>query len=408
MAGQVPELTPPLTFTLIAGGRSNLTYRVEDAAGRTWALRRPPLHHVLPTAHDMGREYRLMHSLGPAGIPVPVTVGLCTDESVNERPFYVMEFVEGHILRTAAEAEKAFDETTRRGVGDRMADTLASLHDVEPDTVGLGDLGRHEGYIERQLKRWRGQYDQMQVEGVESDRDGLVTRVSDELARRIPAQQRTSVVHGDYRMDNVVLRDDGSVRAILDWEICTLGDPLADLGVLMVYWAEPNDAMAVLGGSPTTAAGFSTRAQVLDHYGVGVGARPVRESATTWRSATGSSPASSRASSPGTWREQERATGAAWRGFPSRSAASSRLAAESLENGGREPRGSDRDLRGPPRAGARTGPVLVVSLEGWVDAGLGATTAVAALLGQCRPSRWSPSTASTSWTSGPGGRWPAS
>ncbi len=266
LAAQVPELDAPLSFTLIAGGRSNLTYRVDDAAGRTWALRRPPLHHVLPTAHDMGREYRLMHSLGPVGIPVPVTVGLCTDEAVNERPFYVMEFVEGHILRSAAEAEKAFDETTRRAVGDRMAETLAALHDVDPDAVGLGDLARREGYIERQLKRWRGQYDQMQVEGVESDHDGLVTRVSDELARRIPVQQRTAVVHGDYRMDNVVLRDDGSVRAILDWEICTLGDPLADVGLLMVYWAEPSDGMAVLGGSPTTASGFSTRAEVLDYY----------------------------------------------------------------------------------------------------------------------------------------------
>jgi aminoglycoside phosphotransferase (APT) family kinase protein len=266
LSSQVPELDPPLTFSLIAGGRSNLTYRVQDAAGRAWALRRPPLHHVLPTAHDMSREYRLMHSLGPAGIPVPVTIGLCTDEAVNERPFYVMEFVDGHILRTASQAEEAFDQSTRRAVGDRMSETLAALHDIEPDAVGLGDLGRREGYIERQLKRWRGQYDQMQVEGVESDHDGLVTRVSDELARRIPAQQRTSVVHGDYRMDNVVLRDDGSVRAILDWEICTLGDPLADVGLLMVYWAERDDAMAVLGGSPTTASGFSTRAEVLDHY----------------------------------------------------------------------------------------------------------------------------------------------
>ena len=183
--------TPPLSFTLIAGGRSNLTYRVEDAAGRTWALRRPPLHHVLPTAHDMGREYRLMHSLGPAGIPVPVTVGLCTDESVNERPFYVMEFVEGHILRSAAEAEQAFDETTRRAVGDRMAETLASLHDVEPDAVGLGDLGRREGYIERQLKRWRGQYDQMQVEGVESDR----RRVGDQGERRAGASHPGATTH---------------------------------------------------------------------------------------------------------------------------------------------------------------------------------------------------------------------
>ena len=265
MAAQLPELAPPLTFTLIAGGRSNLTFRVEDAAGNAWALRRPPLHHVLPTAHDMSREYRLMHSLGPAGIPVPVTVGLCTDESVNERPFYVMEFVEGHILRSAPEAEAAFDEATRRGIGDHMADTLAALHDVEPGAVGLGDLGRHEGYIERQLKRWRGQYDQMQVEGV--DHDGLVDRVSDDLSRRIPKQQRTSVVHGDYRMDNVVLADDGSVRAILDWEICTLGDPLADLGLLMVYWADPTDQMAVLGLSPTTAKGFSTRAEVLERYG---------------------------------------------------------------------------------------------------------------------------------------------
>jgi len=265
MAAQLPELAPPLTFTLIGGGRSNLTFRVVDAGGHAWALRRPPLHHVLPTAHDMSREYRLMHSLGPAGIPVPVTVGLCTDESVNERPFYVMEFVEGHILRSAPEAEAAFDEATRRGIGDHMADTLAALHDVEPGAVGLGDLGRHEGYIERQLKRWRGQYDQMQVEGV--DHDGLVDRVSDDLARRIPKQQRTSVVHGDYRMDNVVLAGDGSVRAILDWEICTLGDPLADLGLLMVYWADRSDQTAVLGLSPTTAKGFSTRAEVLERYG---------------------------------------------------------------------------------------------------------------------------------------------
>jgi aminoglycoside phosphotransferase (APT) family kinase protein len=264
MAAQIPEVSPPLTFRLIAGGRSNLTFRVEDAEGRAWALRRPPLHHVLPTAHDMSREYRVMHALGPVGIPVPITLGLCTDETVSERPFYVMEFVDGHILRTAAQAEAAFDVATRRGVGDHMADTLAALHEVEPDAVGLGDLGRRDGYIERQLKRWRGQYEQMQVDGV--DHGELVDRVSDELAHRIPKQQRTSVVHGDYRMDNVILADDGSVRAILDWEICTLGDPLADVGLLMAYWTDPSDETAVLGLSPTTAPGFSTRAQVLKRY----------------------------------------------------------------------------------------------------------------------------------------------
>jgi aminoglycoside phosphotransferase (APT) family kinase protein len=259
----VPEIATPLSFSLIAGGRSNLTYRVEDAEGRAWVLRRPPIHHVLPTAHDMAREHRLMTALRPAGIPVPKTIGLCTDESVNGRPFFVMEFVEGHILRDALEAEKALDEATRHAVGGHMATTLAALHDVDPDAVGLSDL-RGEGYIERQLKRWSGQYAQMRVEGV--DHGGEVERVGEELARRVPAQQRTSVVHGDYRMDNVVLDDRGEVRAILDWELCTLGDPLADLGLLMVYWADPGDTTAALGFSPTTAPGFSTRAQVLQDY----------------------------------------------------------------------------------------------------------------------------------------------
>jgi aminoglycoside phosphotransferase (APT) family kinase protein len=263
-AAHVPGVATPLTFTLIAGGRSNLTFRVADADGRAWVLRRPPIHHVLPTAHDMVREHRLMSSLGPSGIPVPKTVGLCTDEAVNGAPFFVMEFVEGHILRDAPEAEKAFDEATRGAVSRHMAATLAALHLVDPDEVGLGDLGRREGYVERQLKRWSGQYAQMRVEGV--DHGGLVEQVGDELARRVPAQQRTSIVHGDYRMDNVVLNDHGAVRAILDWELCTLGDPLADVGLLMVYWADPGDATSALGFSPTTAPGFSTRAQVLSDY----------------------------------------------------------------------------------------------------------------------------------------------
>jgi aminoglycoside phosphotransferase (APT) family kinase protein len=264
MAALIPELAQPLTFSLIAGGRSNLTFRVEDAEGRAWALRRPPLHHVLPTAHDMSREYRLMHALGPAGIPVPVTVGLCTDEAVNERPFYVMEFVEGHILRSAPEAEAAFDEATRRGVGDHMADTLAALHDVDPDAVGLGDLGRHQGYIERQLKRWYEQFRNSRVDGL--DTETVVIAVHDKLAADVPEQQDVAVVHGDFRLDNTVLGDDGSVRAVLDWEICTLGDPLADVGLLMVYWTEPGDVAALVGVTPTTMPGFASRAEVRSWY----------------------------------------------------------------------------------------------------------------------------------------------
>lgn len=257
--------TGPLAFELIAGGRSNLTYRVTDATGRAFALRRPPTSHVLPTAHDMVREFTIISALAPVDIPVATPLGLCTEESVNERPFYVMEFVDGAILRDRAQAEATFDLPLRRHIGDELATTLARLHDVDPAQVGLGELARHDGYIERQLKRWRSQYEQMKVEGV--DHGGIVEAVGDQLASSIPPQQRVSVVHGDYRLDNTVLNADGSVRAILDWEICTLGDPLADLGLLLVYWSERSDATAaLLGAAPTTADGFSTRQQVLEAY----------------------------------------------------------------------------------------------------------------------------------------------
>lgn len=255
----------PLTFDLIAGGRSNLTFSVTDSAGRRFALRRPPTSHVLPTAHDMVREFTVISALQPQGVPVAAPLGLCEDEAVNGRPFYVMEFVDGEILRDRDGAVAAFDEGTRGVIGDNLAATLAHLHDVDVEAAGLGGMARHDGYVERQLRRWRTQFDQMQVEGV--DDGGLVASVGDQLAATVPAQQRVSVVHGDYRLDNTVLRADGSVRAILDWEICTLGDPLADVGMLLVYWAEPADpTSALLVAAPTTAPGFATRDQVLDAY----------------------------------------------------------------------------------------------------------------------------------------------
>jgi aminoglycoside phosphotransferase (APT) family kinase protein len=265
LADAVPGAVAPFSFELVAGGRSNLTFRVTDAAGHAWALRRPPVSHVLPTAHDMVREHTVIAALGPVGIPVPTIVALCTDESVNERPFYVMSFVDGHILRDAAQAERELSVDARGRVGTALATTLARLHAVDPEQVGLGGLARHDGYIERQLRRWRGQYDQMQVEGV--DQGDVVAEVGDELARSIPAQQRVSVVHGDYRLDNTVLADDGSVRAILDWEICTLGDPLADVGLLCDYWADPGEGQAaLLGQAPTSAPGFERRDEVLKAY----------------------------------------------------------------------------------------------------------------------------------------------
>jgi aminoglycoside phosphotransferase (APT) family kinase protein len=258
---------PPLRFTLIAGGRSNLTFRVEDAAGRAYALRRPPLGHVLPTAHDMSREHRLIAALGPAGVPVPDALGLCTDETVNGSPFHVMEFVEGHVIRVEDEA-LALPVAVRARTGDRLAETLATLHLVDPDAVGLGDLARHDGYVARQIRRWTRQYQDTQVEGF--DHSAVVERVGTELAERVPEPQRVSVVHGDYRLDNVVIDDTGAVKAILDWEICTLGDPMADAGLLLCFWTRPGDVPALLA-APTTVPGFCSRAQLLERYATASG-----------------------------------------------------------------------------------------------------------------------------------------
>lgn len=259
------QATPPFTFTLIAGGRSNLTFRVDDAFGRRFVLRRPPQSHVLQSAHDMVREFTVTFALHPTRVPVARPVALCTDGAVNGSPFYVMEFVEGAILRTKSDAVAAFDETTRYTLGRHLTEALVELHDVNVASVGLSDFARHGGYIERQVRRWRTQYDQTVMRGAPAI--SLIAEVGDRLLDAVPTQQIVSVVHGDYRIDNTVLAPDGRVAAILDWEICTLGDPLADLGTLLCYWAEPGDAVAeVLGEPPTLAPGFMTRNEVIRAY----------------------------------------------------------------------------------------------------------------------------------------------
>ena len=264
-AANVEGAEPPLEFELIAGGRSNLTYRVTDAAGRRYALRRPPLSHVLPTAHDMTREFRVISALGPTPVPVPRTIGLCVDPDVNGPPFYVMEFVDGHIVRDVETATTALDEAGRRNAGRSLAQTMAALHSVDVDAVGLGDFAKRDGYIERQLRRWYEQFCNSPVAGV--DTSSIVGEVHERLAAAVPPQMGTAIVHGDYRLDNTVLADDGSVRAVLDWEICTLGDPLADVGLLMVYWTEAgDDAVALVGVTPTTVPGFPTRAEIRAWY----------------------------------------------------------------------------------------------------------------------------------------------
>ena len=259
-AAHVTGVKPPLTFDLIAGGHSNLTYRVQDTVGGAWVLRRPPLGQVLATAHDMGREHAVISALGPTDVPVPAALGLCTDETVNGAPFYVMEFVEGRVVRNADLASGlSLDE--RRTAGHSIVDVLADIHAVDVDAVGLAGLGRREGYIERQLKRWRGQWEKSKTRELP-----LVDEVHAGLLASVPDQGRSGIVHGDYRLDNCLVGDDGRVVAVLDWEICTLGDPLADAGLLMVYWSEPSDDHQIPANAPTAVGGFPSRAEMLDRY----------------------------------------------------------------------------------------------------------------------------------------------
>jgi aminoglycoside phosphotransferase (APT) family kinase protein len=262
-AANIPGAVLPLDFTLVAGGRSNLTFRVTDAGGRSYALRRPPISHVLPTAHDMGREHRIIAALGPTGLPVPPALGYCADESVNGRPFYVMGYVDGYVLRKA-DAVEQLSPAARRRAGESLVDTLAGIHAVDVDAVGLGDLARRDGYIARQLKRWYSQYGQSR--GMGGPDVPEVDKVHDLLVDRIPAQVGAAIVHGDYRLDNCIVGPDGEVRAVLDWELCTLGDPLADVGLLMVYWAEPGDESTALQESATLAPGFLSRAELRRRY----------------------------------------------------------------------------------------------------------------------------------------------
>jgi aminoglycoside phosphotransferase (APT) family kinase protein len=260
-AAEVPGAQPPLDFERISGGRSNLTYAVRDAAGRRWALRRPPLGKRLASAHDMAREHRIISAFRGTEVPVPPVVGLCEDDSVNGAPFYVMEFVEGPILRSRPDAEESFSEEERRAIGERVVDTLAAIHAVDPDAIGLGDLGRKQDYAARQLRRWYGQWEKSKTTEL-STIDGVHERLSE----RIPEQGQATIVHGDYRLDNMILSPSGEVAAVVDWELCTLGDPLADVGMLLVYWSEPGDELMPLFDAPTTAAGFPARAEVHERY----------------------------------------------------------------------------------------------------------------------------------------------
>jgi aminoglycoside phosphotransferase (APT) family kinase protein len=251
----------PYQFDILAGGHSNLTYKVTGGDGTRYVLRRPPLGHVLASAHDMGREHRIISGLASSAVPVAPALGLCTDTEVNGAPFYVMGFVDGHVVRERETAEAVLSAEARRTASESIVDTMAAIHRVDLHAAGLEDLGRHEGYIARQLKRWYGQWNSQKTRELPA-----VDRVHDELLRRTPEQGPATLVHGDYRLDNCMVGDDGNVVAVLDWEICTLGDPMADLGLLMVYWTGPDDAPSAWIGSATSTPGFLSRPQLAQRY----------------------------------------------------------------------------------------------------------------------------------------------
>lgn len=254
-------VSPPLGFRTIEGGRSNLTYDVTDAEGRRLILRRPPLHSVLESAHDMGREHRIISALAGSGVPVPPTVGYEPEPDVNGAPFYVMHFVEGVVLRGAQDSERHLQPATRDAAADSLIEVLARLHELDPDEIGLGDLGRREDYLARQLKRWKSQLEKGRTRDL-----GVLDEVHRRLEADIPVQGGACVVHGDYKLENVIVDPgSGEVRAVLDWELTTLGDPLADLGLLLVYWSEPGDTVGIPGGA-SAVTGFPSRDEVVERY----------------------------------------------------------------------------------------------------------------------------------------------
>lgn len=265
LASALPEARGPFDFTLIAGGRSNLTFLVTDGNGERFVLRRPPLGHVLATAHDMAREHRIIAAVGRTGVPVPRALGLCTDESVNGAPFYIMSFVDGVVLDSAEKAS-LLDPSLRPSASMHLIEVLAELHAVDIDAVGLGDLARRDGYIERQLKRWSTQWENSKTRDLPA-----IDEVHRRLSQKIPAQQDVVIAHGDFRFGNC-LTDvrSGRIAAVLDWELCTLGDPLADLGYLGVYWSD-GPSSALRANDPTPAGGFALYRDLVERYATTTG-----------------------------------------------------------------------------------------------------------------------------------------
>jgi aminoglycoside phosphotransferase (APT) family kinase protein len=251
-------LTGDPVLSLIAGGHSNLTYRVTDDGGQEYVLRRPPLGHVLQSAHDVGREHRIISALEPTSVPVAHSYGYCDDVDIIGAPFYVMNFVPGTVVASHEDGAE-YPPAARPAACAALVKVLASIHTADVDEIGLGELGRKADYAARQLKRWQRQFHASATRELP-----LVDEVHDRLAAAVPPQRCTGLVHGDYRPGNLLLSPEGRVNAVLDWELATLGDTLADLGYLTATWREPGGPELLQ--SPTDQDGYWTRTELIDEY----------------------------------------------------------------------------------------------------------------------------------------------
>jgi aminoglycoside phosphotransferase (APT) family kinase protein len=261
IAASVAGAVAPFTYELIAAGGSNLTFRVTDGSGQQWALRRPPVGHALPTAHDMSREWRIMAALAGTPVPVPACVAYCAEADVNGAPFYLMSFVEGRILRDQA-STAGMDREQADVATESLIDVQIALHTTDVDEIGLGQLAQRSDYVGRQLRRWSSQVERAGVRQLPQ-----MLELHDRLVAAKPDEKAPpGIAHGDYRFDNTVLGEDYRIAAVLDWELSTIGNPIADFAWSLQYWADPGDPINFLNDPPTLNDVFVRRDEVARRY----------------------------------------------------------------------------------------------------------------------------------------------
>lgn len=269
IAEHIDALTPPLKWTRLEGGHSNLTYQIEDASGAQAVIRRPPQGVLLPKAHDMSREWALISALGPTPVPVPAALGFCESPDVTGAWFYVMGLIDGRPLYTNEDTEAWVPEDKRRQLAFSFIDGLADLHALDPDEIGLGDLGKKDSYVARQLKTWYRSWT-ASIEPAQYD-DPRAHELQQYFLDNLPEQGPARVVHGDYGLHNTLTGPDSTVAAVVDWEISTLGDPLADLAYALNIWSDPDDIFPVPPEAATAPPGFPSRKELAERYAARTG-----------------------------------------------------------------------------------------------------------------------------------------